>query len=477
MVHAVRSLIARVMWLFDDAVAVIVMLLTYTVMSVGRLPGGVQEFLAVRLTIRNLALAIVFMVIWHTCFALCGLYEPRLRNQVWLGALRIVAACTMAAAALSVFTLASRSGAFELAVVAYFWVAVVLTELIGRSTLAAAGRYVERHTRELKHAVIVGSGPMALRVFNAIQARESKDCVVVGFVDSRSLDDMPAEVRSRLIGSLEELESLLSREPIDQVLIALPVKSSYAAIQRVVESCERVGVELKYFPDLFAVSRARHSFDGEDEQPAMRLQLVADDHRLMIKRALDLAGATCGLIALSPLLLGCALAVKFTSPGPIVFAQPRYGRNRRLFRMYKFRTMVQDAERLQGALEAQNEAQGPVFKIRSDPRVTRVGRVMRRLSLDELPQLLNVLQGDMSLVGPRPLPVRDVSRFSETWLMRRFSVKPGLTCLWQVNGRSDVDFDRWVRLDLDYIDNWSLGLDMRILFKTVPVVLWGRGAM
>jgi lipopolysaccharide/colanic/teichoic acid biosynthesis glycosyltransferase len=145
--------------------------------------------------------------------------------------------------------------------------------------------------------------------------------------------------------------------------------------------------------------------------------------------------------------------------------------------MYKFRTMVQDAERLQGALEAQNEAQGPVFKIRSDPRVTRVGRVMRRLSLDELPQLLNVLQGDMSLVGPRPLPVRDVSRFSETWLMRRFSVKPGLTCLWQVNGRSDVDFDRWVRLDLDYIDNWSLGLDMRILFKTVPVVLWGRGAM
>jgi len=325
--------------------------------------------------------------------------------------------------------------------------------------------------------VIVGSGPMALRVFNAIQARESKDCVVVGFVDSRSLDDMPAEVRSRLIGSLEELESLLSREPIDQVLIALPVKSSYAAIQRVVESCERVGVELKYFPDLFAVSLARQAFDGEDEQPAMKLQLVADDHRLMIKRALDLAGATCGLIALSPLLLGCALAVKFTSPGPIVFAQPRYGRNRRLFRMYKFRTMVQDAERLQGALEAQNEAQGPVFKIRSDPRVTRVGRVMRRLSLDELPQLLNVLQGDMSLVGPRPLPVRDVSRFSETWLMRRFSVKPGLTCLWQVNGRSDVDFDRWVRLDLDYIDNWSLGLDMRILFKTVPVVLWGRGAM
>jgi exopolysaccharide biosynthesis polyprenyl glycosylphosphotransferase len=477
MVRTVRSLVARLTWLFDDAVALIVMLLTYTVMSVGRLPGGVQEFLAVRLTVRNVALALVFMVIWHSCFALCGLYQPRLWNQMWLGAVRIVAACGMAAAALSVFTLASRSGAFALDVVAYFWVAVVLTELVGRSALTAAGRYVERYTRELKHAVIVGSGPMALRVYDAIQARESKDCVVTGFVDSRSLDEMPSEVRSRLIGSLEEFESLLSRQPIDQVLIALPVKSNYAAIQRVVESCERVGVELKYFPDLFAVSRGRHAFDGEDEQPAMKLQLVVDDHRLMIKRALDLAGATCGLIALFPLCLACVLAIKFTSPGPIVFAQPRYGRNRRLFRMYKFRTMVQDAERLQGSLEAQNEAQGPVFKMRSDPRVTRVGRVMRRLSLDELPQLINVLKGDMSLVGPRPLPVRDVSRFSAPWLMRRFSVKPGLTCLWQVNGRSEMDFDHWVRLDLDYIDNWSLGLDMRILFKTVPVVLWGRGAM
>jgi lipopolysaccharide/colanic/teichoic acid biosynthesis glycosyltransferase len=144
--------------------------------------------------------------------------------------------------------------------------------------------------------------------------------------------------------------------------------------------------------------------------------------------------------------------------------------------MYKFRTMVEDAEALQSDLESANEASGPVFKIRADPRVTPVGRIMRRLSLDELPQLFNVLRGDMSLVGPRPLPVRDVSRFSQSWLMRRFSVKPGLTCLWQIRGRNDVDFDQWIRLDLDYIDNWSLTLDMQILLKTVPVVLSGSGA-
>ena len=209
----------------------------------------------------------------------------------------------------------------------------------------------------------------------------------------------------------------------------------------------------------------------------MRLQHVVDDHRLVIKRAVDLLGAVSGLIVLSPLFVACAIAVKVTSPGPALFSQLRYGRNRRLFLMYKFRTMVRDAEQLQGDLESQNEAGGPVFKIQKDPRVTTVGRIMRKLSLDELPQLINVVEGNMSLVGPRPLPVRDVSRFSETWLMRRFSVKPGLTCLWQVNGRSSTDFDRWIRLDLDYIDNWSLSLDLRILFKTVPVVLRGRGAM
>jgi exopolysaccharide biosynthesis polyprenyl glycosylphosphotransferase len=477
MAQSVRAFIARITWLFDEAVAVVVMLVTYTVLSVGRMPGDVQEFLSVRLTVRNLGLALVFLAIWYSCFAACGLYSLALRQQPWIVALRIVVACSIATAALSAFTLASRSGAFALGVVGYFWVAAVLTELIGRFGITVGGRYAEQQTRELRHAVIVGSGPMALKLYHTITARQLRDYVIVGFVDSRHPSEMPIEIRSRVIGTLEQFESLLSQQPIDQVLIALPVKSNYEAIQRVIASCERVGVELKYFPDLFSVSVGRHAFDGGDDLPAMRLQLVVDDHRLVVKRSLDVTGAICGLVLLSPLLLACVVAIKVTSPGPALFAQPRYGRNRRLFRMYKFRTMVRDAEHQQGALESQNEAHGPVFKIRRDPRVTRVGRTMRRLSMDELPQLFNVLRGDMSLVGPRPLPVRDVSRFSETWLMRRFSVKPGLTCLWQVNGRSDVDFDHWVRLDLDYIDNWSLGLDLRILFKTVPVVLMGRGAM
>ena len=203
------------------------------------------------------------------------------------------------------------------------------------------------------------------------------------------------------------------------------------------------------------------------------MHIVNDDHRMLVKRAMDLLGGAMGLAVAAPVMLVVAIAIKLSDPGPVIFSQQRFGLNKRRFAMYKFRTMVIGAEALQADLETRNEATGPVFKIRDDPRITPIGRVM---SLDELPQLFNVVRGDMSLVGPRPLPVRDVHKFSESWLMRRFSVPPGLTGLWQISGRSDLAFDRWVLLDLQYIDGWSLGLDLQILAKTVPAVLWGRGA-
>jgi exopolysaccharide biosynthesis polyprenyl glycosylphosphotransferase len=202
-----------------------------------------------------------------------------------------------------------------------------------------------------------------------------------------------------------------------------------------------------------------------------------EDYEILLKRAVDLLVATLLLCLLSPLMLTIALAVKLTSSGPVFFTQERYGRNRRRFRIYKFRSMVADAEGLMNSIESLNEAQGPIFKIRKDPRITKVGRLLRRMSLDELPQLFNVITGDMSLVGPRPMSLRDVQRFSEGSLMRRFSVMPGITGLWQVSGRSNTDFDTWIRLDLQYIDQWSPGLDFRILLRTIPAVLSGRGAV
>ena len=204
--------------------------------------------------------------------------------------------------------------------------------------------------------------------------------------------------------------------------------------------------------------------------PAASLQGLA-------KQAIDFAGALAMLVLLSPVLLLCALAVKLNSPGPVLFQQKRSGINGRPFTMYKFRSMATNAEQRKHELEAMNEMSGPVFKVSNDPRITPVGRFLRRFSLDELPQLLNVLKGAMSLVGPRPLPVDETKRFEDLAHRRRLSVKPGLTCLWQISGRNEVnEFSDWVRLDLEYIDNWSLWLDIKILFRTIPVVFIGTGA-
>jgi exopolysaccharide biosynthesis polyprenyl glycosylphosphotransferase len=197
----------------------------------------------------------------------------------------------------------------------------------------------------------------------------------------------------------------------------------------------------------------------------------------LLKRFWDVTFAVLAIIALSSMFLIIGLLIKLTSPGPVFFSQERYGYRRRRFKMYKFRTMVAGAETMLPALESSNELQGPIFKMRHDPRVTPLGRFLRRTSLDELPQLWNVVMGTMSLVGPRPMSVRDVSLFSDSYLMRRFRVKPGITGLWQVSGRSSLSFDQWIDMDFRYIDNWSLKLDFSILLRTIPAVLKGSGAM
>jgi lipopolysaccharide/colanic/teichoic acid biosynthesis glycosyltransferase len=182
------------------------------------------------------------------------------------------------------------------------------------------------------------------------------------------------------------------------------------------------------------------------------------------------------LVLLAPLLLAVALLINLTSPGPIFFGQERVGLNKRRFKIYKFRTMIPNAERIQEELLHLNEMKGPAFKIKNDPRVTPIGRILRKTSIDELPQLFNVLKGDMSLVGPRAMSVRDYQLFNEDWQRRRFSVPPGITCLWQINGRNLIPFEQWMELDMQYIDKWSLWLDLKILARTIPAVLRGSGA-
>jgi exopolysaccharide biosynthesis polyprenyl glycosylphosphotransferase len=276
---------------------------------------------------------------------------------------------------------------------------------------------------------------------------------------------------------VEQLNSVIADQPVDEVLVALPMDKYGRLVETIVRQCEEQGIIVRVQTQMSQLQVARSYVDELEGVPVMTVQSgPVDSWQLLMKRVIDIAGSAALLIALAPLFAVVALLIKFDSPGPILFAQERVGYNKRRFKVLKFRTMIAEAEKQQNVLEHLNEVEGPVFKIKKDPRITRVGALLRRFSIDELPQLVNVLKGDMSLVGPRPLPVRDVERIDVSSHKRRFSIKPGITCLWQVNGRSNIGFDDWVRLDLEYIDKWSLALDVIILLKTVPAVLKGPGA-
>ena len=249
-------------------------------------------------------------------------------------------------------------------------------------------------------------------------------------------------------------------------------------LQEAIGACETEGVEAWIVADFIHTSIARPDFDVFGKRPMLVFRSTPDvSWALMVKEFIDRVGALIGLVLASPLFVLIALLIRFTSPGPIVFRQARSGKNGKPFTMYKFRSMRTDAEMERDELVRFNVMSGPVFKLEKDPRVTPIGKFLRKTSFDEFPQLLNVLKGEMSLVGPRPLPIYEVEQFANTAQRRRLSMKPGLTCLWQVSGRNEVtNFDDWVRLDLQYIDNWSLWLDLKILLKTIPVVLFGWGA-
>ena len=276
---------------------------------------------------------------------------------------------------------------------------------------------------------------------------------------------------------VDQLNSVIAHHPVDEVLVALPMNKYGPLVETIVRHCEEQGIIVRVRTEIFNLQVARSYLDDLQGVPVMTIQSgPTDGWALVIKRLIDIVGSAALLLALAPLFAIVMLLIRLDSPGPVFFAQERVGFNKRRFRMLKFRTMVDGSDRQQHMLEHLNEVEGPVFKIKNDPRVTRVGGLLRRFSIDELPQLINVLRGDMSLVGPRPLPVRDVERIELQWHKRRFSIRPGITCLWQVNGRSNIGFDDWVRMDLDYIDKWSLGLDLLILMKTIPAVFKGPGA-
>jgi len=311
--------------------------------------------------------------------------------------------------------------------------------------------------------ILVGTGDELARMVKDLAGRRDESMAVTAQFD--------------LARPLSELVQLLHDHSIYGVILNAK-RTYFEQVENVIKACELEGVEVWLVADFFTTQLSRTTFDELFGKPLLIFSTTPEaSWQSVLKQVLDVVGAALLLLFFAPVFLAVAIAIRVSSPGPVFFRQQRSGINGQPFRLYKFRTMVTNAEQFKHELEAMNEMRGPVFKVTNDPRVTRVGKFLRRYSLDELPQLWNVLRGDMSLVGPRPLPVDEVKRFNDFAHRRRLSVKPGLTCLWQISGRNQIsDFKDWVRLDLEYIDNWSIWLDIKILFKTIPAVFAGTGA-
>lgn len=325
--------------------------------------------------------------------------------------------------------------------------------------------------KSLPDVVLIGRGPLARETSRDLAGRARVvGAFTVGDEPQAPGLDVPP------LGSLDRLTDFLTTNPVDEVYFATDIHSHHDRLQAAVRECEQLGIPFAVPAHTFRLGRALpvHASATEDGYLHYRLT-ISRPFEDGLKRAADIALSLAALVALSPLLLATAAAIKLTSPGPVFFTQIRVGLRGRHFPMFKFRSMVVDAERLLETLAARNEQTGPVFKMQHDPRVTRVGRFIRAYSIDELPQLFNILLGHMSIVGPRPPVPREVAQY-KPWQRRRLSVRPGLTCLWQVQGRNAIGFDEWMMLDLQYVDQWSLGTDVSLIGKTVPVVVSGRGA-
>jgi len=334
--------------------------------------------------------------------------------------------------------------------------------------LRQAGQGIDR-------LLVIGAGEVGRAVMRNIIAQPELGYQIVGF-----LDDDPTKSNTdigpiKALGPVENLSEVIKAYDINQVIITLPWQYHRKTVRLVLEA-EEAGVRARVVPDLFQLSLGGVDVETINGIPLISIKQTAlTGWNLILKRALDLSLSLVIVLLTAPLWALIALAIKLDSPGPVFFTQERAGKYGRPFKVYKFRSMYVGAEAEQQKLAAQNEASGPLFKIRDDPRRTRVGRFIRRTSLDELPQFINVIRGEMSIVGPRPALFSEVAQYQD-WQRKRLEIQPGITGLWQVSGRSDLTFDEMVMLDIYYGENWSLGADIRIMLRTIPQVLFGDGA-
>jgi exopolysaccharide biosynthesis polyprenyl glycosylphosphotransferase len=421
-----------------------------------------------RINLSNVILCSILLTTGHYIFKYLGAYDSK-RFSTFK---KEMVTCFKAVAINSIILASTKtlfsSSLITMEVVITYFVMSLISLLTIRAFLFTLFKFARMSGRNLRNILIAGTNERALILSRSLP---KLGYVVKGFIDKEG----PYKSSIKVI---MDFKTYLRENPIDEVIICLPMKTEYAFIQDIISVTEEQGILTRLSTDLFELKIAKSKVEYFYGEPLLTLFTGNMYRRMtMLKDAFDIIASSFIFIATLPIFIVTSLAIKLTSKGPVFFLQERLGKNKKLFKVLKFRTMISTAEEKLKELEQLNERQGEAtFKIKNDPRTTPVGKMLRKLSIDELPQLLNVIKGDMSLVGPRPLPVRDYKGFNLDRHRRRFSVKPGITCIWQISGRDEIPFDEWMRMDNEYIDTWSLWLDFKILTKTLPAVLRGKGA-
>ncbi|MFH1314214.1 MAG: sugar transferase [Candidatus Eisenbacteria bacterium] len=468
-----RKLLLNLYKLSDITILIVSLLAASSFNAIYGAGIPMTEFLAMRIKVINLALFLVMALAWYLVFHRFHLYRSRRLGGAGREWLDILKATTVGSLFMLLAGLAFRFRVFGPYFVFPFWLSSSVLTLSFRAALRHILRKIRLHGRNLRLILIAGTNQRAYEFADMIEEKKELGFRLIGFIDNKI--HVPRD-NVEFLGRLDDFPRIIQERIVDEVFIALPIKSHYEEINRIVQKAEENGIPIRFLWRFFDTSFAEsHSEEFEHLPTVMITSGPRDGWSYLAKQVIDRALAFLIVVMTAPLMLIAVLAIKFSSPGPVLFNQKRMGRNRRVFYLHKFRTMVEDAEQLQLDLEDRNEMDGPVFKIRNDPRIISVGRWLRRWSIDELPQLFNVLKGDMSLVGPRPLPLRDYNGFNQDWQRRRFSILPGITCTWQVNGRNGISFEDWIRMDMEYIDNWKLSNDIKILLRTIPAVLKAQG--
>lgn len=470
------KLLSTVTLLHDLGVTCVAFVLAYLLRSfLVHYPFFTERFPDIYPFGHYLPLLVVFLVVWAAVGYFSSFYRDlELSNVIRLTG-NIVSQLAIVLVVIYALLYLLRRGDISRSYVLLIGAVDFVLLLCGRAASYWGVSYMRDRLGRFHYLLLVGCGQRAREMATLIEESHGMGLRLLGFVDPDFGPDSQDKLSGYQVYPLESVGSILQNHVVDEVVFAVDLQD-LARLEAVMQHCADLGIRTRLQLEFLPPAYSRIYLENFRDVQLLSLSSAPDSElRLFFKRVIDVVLSATALVVLSPVLLAIAAMIKITSPGPVLFQQTRCGLGGRRFTLYKFRSMINNAEQLRAELHQLNELDGPVFKISDDPRITTVGRWLRRFSLDELPQLWNVFRGDMSFVGPRPAVPDEVQQY-EDWQRRRLRMRPGLTCTWVLEGRSHVDFNRWMQLDLKYIDNWSLWLDAKIFLRTIPIVLSGRGA-